>query len=507
MAEAGVHDTVGGRTWVGIVATHAERGPDRAALRFEGEELTYGELAAAAAGVAAGLAERGAGAGDGIGLWLDTSTAFPVALLGAHSLGLVVSPVSTRLSDAEVERQLEHAGARFVIVDAPRVDLARRWAERSGATVIDAGQLAGFRARGGVLDATAIGADDVATLMYTSGTTAHPKGVILSHGNYVYNSEVLKRLYAYGPDDIGLSYFPLYHMNGHNYQLVTWLCAGACVHLQSRFSASGFGRQLVETGATICSVNSTHVKMILAHPETPDDARNSLRMAKFGMSLDGKRIAEFERRFGVQLCGSYSQTEAIAPVVFNPTEGLRKPEALGLPVLGYTLRIVGEDGKPSPDGTIGEIQVACASRHGISPGYFKDEAASEDLRVDGWWRTLDLGSFDADGFLHYQGRIKDMIKRSGFNVAAAEVERVLEQHPEVELAAAVGVPDEMHEEAIKALIVRRAGAGLDEKTLNAHCERELADYKVPSEYDFVDDLPKTAAGKVDKRAVKELVGL
>jgi crotonobetaine/carnitine-CoA ligase len=504
------HDVVGSRTWMGIVRTHAERAGARTALRDAAGAWTYAELVRAADGLAAALLERGAAPGDAVAVYMDTSAYVAVAVLAAHTAGLVVVPVSTRLTEEEVRRQLDHCEARLVIADDALAPAVQDWAAEHGAPLVVHG--ADGRSRleeligGPPAELPPVGPDQLATIMYTSGTTAHPKGVMLSHGNYVYNAEVLKRLYAYGPSDVGLSLFPLYHMNGHNYQLTTWLTAGAEVVLAPRFSASGFARQLMESRATITSLNSTHVKMILSRPPGPEDRAHRLRMVKFGMSLDTDRIAAFEARFGVELCGSYSQTEAIAPIVFNPPEGLRKAESLGIPVLGTVIRLLDEHGEDVAPGEAGEIVVGCASRHGVCLGYHRDEEATAAARRDGWWHTQDLGRFDEDGYLWFAGRLKDMIKHSGFNVAAAEVERVLNAHPDVADSAVIGVPDDVYDEAIKAIVVLRDGAALDGEGVKAHCRDALAAYKVPQLVELVGDLPRTAAGKVDKRVVRERHG-
>jgi crotonobetaine/carnitine-CoA ligase len=511
-----VYDSVAGRTWTGILRRHAERDANKPAVRSGSERWSYGELVQAADALAAALLERGLCRGDVVAVMLDTSVYVPAAVAAIHSAGLVLVPVSTKLPAAEVRHQLEHAEARLVIADAERLELARQWAVVGDRGLLTVGvSAADARGADRVEDLIAQQASapdveidpfDLATIMYTSGTTSHPKGVMLSHGNYVYNTELLKRLYGYGPDDVGLGVFPLFHMNGHNYQMVTWLTAGAEAVLMPRFSASGFSRQAVEFGATVASLNSTHVKMILSKPRVAADSEHKLRMVKFGMSLDPARIAEFEAIFGVRLHLSYSQTESIGPIVFNPPEGLGKPEALGLPVLGATLRLVDEDGADVGRGEVGEILLKTASPHGVCLGYHKDPEATAAARLGDWWRTQDLGRFDEDGFLWFAGRRKDMIKHSGFNVAAAEVERVLNAHPDIADSAVIGVPDEIHDEAIKAIVVLRDGVGLELETVRAYCSGELADYKLPGILEVTGELPRTAAGKVDKRVVRERHG-
>lgn len=509
-------DVVGRRTWFSIVDEHARRRGTKIAINFDGvERLTYGDLAAATRAVAASLADRGVSRGAVIGLVSGTCIEFPIAVMAAHRLGAVVVPVSTRLRREEIEHQLGHCGASVVIADNDNALVGREWAARTRARYLGAApdaarsgedSIRSLMSGSGKLDDVDVVPDDLATIMYTSGSTGHPKGVMLTHGNYVYNSEVLKRLYGYSPLDVGLSFFPLCHQNGHNYQLATWLTAGSEVVLLPRFSASRFAEQVAHFGATITGLISTHVKMILAQEPTRHDRDHRLRMVKYAMDLDLERFRAFEERFRVELQGSYSQTELIAPVTFNPPEGLRKVDSIGIPVLGVALRVVDQSGKDLPPGESGEMLVRPASRHAICGGYLGENQPLDNLGDDGWWRTLDLGRFDEDGYLYFTGRVKDMIKRGGFNVAAAEVERVLNMHVGIHEAAVIGVPDDMREEAVKALVIPAGHRDLGADEVRQFCAERLAAYKVPELIEFVVELPRTDAGKIDKRACRELYG-
>jgi crotonobetaine/carnitine-CoA ligase len=236
--------------------------------------------------------------------------------------------------------------------------------------------------------------------------------------------------------------------------------------------------------------------MILAQERTQAEREHRLRLVKFGMNLEIDRMVEFEDRFGVELCGSYSQTELVGPVTFNPPEGLRKLDSVGIPMLGVQIKVTDENGDQLPIGGRGEIMVRSISRHGRCRGYLGDEHSRDTVFADDWWHTLDIGAFDKDGYLYITGRVKDMIKRAGFNIAAAEVERVLDAYPGIMESAVIGVADPMRDEA----------DSIDPADIREFCSAQLAEYKVPEIIQFVSELPHTEVGKVDKGACRVRFG-
>jgi crotonobetaine/carnitine-CoA ligase len=246
--------------------------------------------------------------------------------------------------------------------------------------------------------------------------------------------------------------------------------------------------------------------MIMATPERPDDADTPLRCVPYGLNVPPAMWEGFERRFGAPLCNIYGLTEAVAIATAAPVHGDRRIPSVGRPGRGRAIGIFDDDGKQLPPGAEGEIRIRGERGVSLMVGYHgrPEETAAA---IDGdWLRTGDLGRLDDDGYLYFVDRAKDVIKRSGENVSASEVERVLSEFAGVAEAAVVGRPDPVRDEAVVAFVVAAAGV-LDTAALDAHCRTQLARFKVPEEYVVVEGLPKTSIGKVEKKALRQrLVG-
>ena len=281
------------------------------------------------------------------------------------------------------------------------------------------------------------------------------------------------------------------------------LVTGASVAMAAKFSASGWGRQAAELGATLASLFAAPIRMILASAERPHDRGNRLRATLFAQNLTVAQAADFCRRFGTPLLQLYGMTETIAPPTCNPLYGEQRPESIGPPIAGVRLRVVGEDGHDVPAGAPGELLVGGQPGRTLMAGYLNRPDATEQALRDGWLHTGDLVRVDANGYLYFVDRAKDMIKRAGENVAASEVERVLNEHPGVFESAAVGVPDAIRDEAIVVHVVRKPAASVTEQELAAWCTERLARFKVPSAIRFTGELPRTSVGKIRKEVLRQ----
>ena len=270
-----------------------------------------------------------------------------------------------------------------------------------------------------------------------------------------------------------------------------------------RFSASTFGQTLVDNDATYVPLNSTHVKMILQTPETEFDRAHRVRRMMLGLTLSSEDFLAFEQRFNTTLMGTYGLTESLGIVVIGEASGPRRVASAGRIARGYTIRIVDDNGDDVGPGEPGEALVRSEQRHGATLGYFKDPAKTAEVFQDGWLRTGDVVRIDADGFVWFVERKKDMIKRSGFNVAAAEVERVIRTVAGIADVAVVATPDAMREEAIVAFVVPEPGGSVDVEAVFGTCDRELADYKRPQYVEVVDALPLNFLGKIERKKLRE----
>jgi len=498
------------------------------------DEVTgWAAIAARAEAVAARLAGLGVRPGDRVGLFGLNSLDYIVALAGVARLGAVCVPLNALLTAPEIAWQLGDAGAVALIGEA---DAAGRLDEAAGPAGLTGPRLAFRGDAAGWLPLEAAGAggapadlppppgpDDVFEILYTSGTTGHPKGVMLSHRSMASEADNVASYWAARPDDVFLAVLPLFHVNAQLVTLLPALDRGARLVVARSFSAGAWIDLVRRHGVTISSIVGTQVRMIMATPERPDDAGTALRCVPYGLNVPPEMWAGFERRFGAPLCNIYGLTEAVAIATAAPVHGDRRIPSVGRPGRGRAVGIFDEDGKELPAGSVGETRIRGERGVSLMVGYHgrPDETAAAFARGTGgdpptgaaaaangsdWLRTGDLGRLDEDGYLYFVDRAKDMIKRSGENVSASEVERVLSEFPGVAEAAVVGRPDPIRDEAVVAFVVP-AGAALDAGSfdigaLDGHCRARLARFKVPEEYVVVDALPKTSIGKIEKKALR-----
>jgi carnitine-CoA ligase len=353
-------------------------------------------------------------------------------------------------------------------------------------------------------DAGRVSPRDVAAVLYTSGTTSRPKGVLVTHANYLHAGTVVAKHLQVSPDDRWLVVLPLFHANAQYYSSMSALIAGASIAVMARFSASRWAQQAARHSATLASLFAAPIRMILGQPGSPTDAVNNLRAVIFSQNVTDSQLQQFESRFGAPLLQLYGMTETIAPPILNPLHGERRNMSLGQPTLGARLRVVDVAGHDVPAGTTGELLVHGRPGVTLMAGYLDDEDATAAALKGGWLRTGDNVRVDPDGYIHFVDRAKDMIKRAGENIAAGEIEAVVNAHPAVFECAVVGVPDELRDEAIKLFVVTKAGAAASQDEILAWCEERLAKFKVPSFIEFTDALPRTPVGKIRKDVLRNM---
>lgn len=484
----------------------ADTTPAKVAVRVDGTgaELSYGELVGRGRSFAAALARSGVGQGDRVVLFLRASLDYAVALLGVHLAGAVAVTVNISSSVDELVYTINACGGSRIVTAASGEPLPAGLLKALGPDV-GAIDVESVETGEDDLPDVSIGPDDLATIIFTSGTTDRPKGVLLSHGNLVWCTDIGRAVYGYTSDDVGLLLHAINLTHGLNYQLITWLAAGATVVIVPHFSASGFNRQIHQHGITVTTLNAFHVRAILATKVADGERDHGLRFVKLGTSssLTEEHLADFERRFDTRLAGgTYASTETVTYVLATPLApaDLTHRKRGGLPVPGYDVRLLDDDGRDVDVGVPGEIALRCNSRFGLCVGYVGDLAGE---RTE-WWRTGDLGVSDEDGFIEFVERSKDMIKRAGYNISPAEVERVLIDHATIREAAVVGVPDAMYDERIVAYVVPEVSGVADGDSLREYCASRLSPYKVPDAIVVRADLPRGAVGKIDKIALRSI---
>ena len=254
---------------------------------------------------------------------------------------------------------------------------------------------------------------DEAAILYTSGTTSRPKGVLVTHANYIYLSEVVSKLMRLGPEDRHLVTLPLFHANAQYYSFMTTLNVGGSAALMPRFSASRFMKQATRHGCTVSSLFAAPMRMMLAQPRDPDEGSNGLRLVIFAQNVTGAQVDEWEERFSAPLLQIYGMTETMGQPLVNPLDYTRDNMSIGMPALGYECRVVDERGNDVPDGVPGELLVKGTPGLTIMKGYFKDEEATARTLRGGWLWTGDVVEVDEEGYFRFVDRAKDMIKRAG----------------------------------------------------------------------------------------------
>ncbi|QOJ00653.1 MAG: AMP-binding protein [Phycisphaeraceae bacterium] len=462
-----------------------DRGPRR------GIELLLAALHAASA------IER-AGSSRTVGVLLPTGAGFPVAALAAWSLGRTVVPLNYLLKRDELEYIITDSGADTVVTAGPMLEFMGY--EPSGARLLRLETLDFKSAPEPRLPARAEH-DDLAVLLYTSGTSGKPKGVMLSHGNLRANMSQIFRYANFSRHDVMLGVLPQFHSFGMTALTLLPLAAGMKVIYTARFVPQKIVRLLREHRPTFfVGIPSMYGALLSVKDAAPDDFA-SLRFAvSGGEPLSGAVADEFHQRFGVRIAEGYGLTET-SPVtnVCLPEEYRRASVGRALPDIEE--RIVDPaTGRSLPVGSEGEIWIKGPN---VMKGYFglPDETAKA-LTPDGFLRTGDMGKLDPDGFLYITGRIKEMLIIAGENVFPREIEEVLDRHPAVAASGVVGIPDPVRGELPLAFVELKEGAAFDKPSIIAHCRANLAGYKVPTDVRHLDALPRSPTGKVLRRALK-----
>ena len=426
--------------------------------------------------------------------------------------GAIFVPMNPALTDDDLAYQLGHCGAALAACGADegerfaallqRIGLAARLLplEDIGAAAADAGEalaLMGVPGAGAALGAEP-GPQAPLVVIYTSGTTGRPKGVLHSHANYVLSAEAFVGRLDLRPEDRLLTVFPLFHINALFYSLGGALAAGACFITARRFSASGFWALAARVRATELNILASLAKILAVRPREEFDASHCIRII-YGGPISAEMFEVYRNEFHVPvLLEGYGMSE-IPAAACNPLHGVQKVGSIGLPgthplVDGpfVEMRVCDESDRPVADGTLGELQVRTPTRF---LGYLNDAEQTQASFGGDWFRTGDLA------------RQKDIIRRHGENISGAELDRVVESHPEVAQAAAIAVPSELGEDEVLVAIVRSPGSALTHEAVAAWCRERLAAVKRPRYLVFVDALPQTPTQRVAKHVLRQDGGL
>jgi acyl-CoA synthetase (AMP-forming)/AMP-acid ligase II len=502
----------GDMNWCAVLAHHASRTPDKALCRMGDTVVTYAGMARNSAELAAGLAARGVAAGDVVGLLSYNSNEFLEVIFAANHLGAIAMPINWRLAAPEVRFILEHSQAKALVCDPSLLELADEATAGMEAAlariVVSADEhpgwtrLAAVRVAGAAPERVRTSGDDVHRLMYTSGTTGRPKGVMLTHANLAWKNLGHMVEFGFTSADVALACGPLYHVGALDLTTTTMIFAGATTIIHKAFDAAAVVDEIERSRVTAIWLAPAMVNSIMALPDIESRDLSSLKLVIGGGEKMPIPLIERLRRVfpSAWFADAYGLTETVSGDTFLDRDStVSKLGSVGRPCLYLELDIWDESGATVPAGERGEIVLRGPK---VFKGYWRDPAATATAFAGGWFHTGDIGVRDEDGYVYIVDRLKDMIISGGENIAGSEVERVLYEHDAVLEAAVVGRPDAKWGEVPIAYVVLRPGSSATPEELVEHCRGKLAKFKVPKDVFLIDVLPRNPSGKILKRELR-----
>jgi O-succinylbenzoate-CoA ligase len=502
--------------WVGVLEHHARRTPHKPLAVSGNDVVNYRAMQERAAAVAGGLQARGVGSGDVVGLLSYNNIEFLTTIFAANHLGAIAMPINWRLAAPELRFILEHSQARALVCDDALVELANDATRElpgdlvrvciSNPPVEGWVRFADLGAESPPAPRASVAGDDLHRLMYTSGTTGRPKGVMLTHANLAWKNYAHIAEFGFTDADVGLACGPLYHVGALDLVTTTMIAVGATTVIHRVFDADAVVDEIERSRVTTVWAAPAMVRAILDVEGVDDRDLSSVRVIiAGGEKMPVPFIERIRRTFpSAWFADAYGLTETVSGDTFLDREHtITKLGSVGRPCQYLELDIWDERGASLPPGVRGEVVLRGPK---VFTGYWRDAEATRTAFAGGWFHTGDIGVRDDDGYLYIVDRLKDMIVSGGENIASSEVERVLYEHAAVVEAAVVGRPDDRWGEVPVAYVVVHADATVSADELIAHCRDQLARFKVPKQVTLIDALPRNPSGKVLKRELRERSG-
>ena len=498
-----------------LIDRNAAFAPDKAAIRFAGRTLTYAGFARRIAAAAKALkAQWGVAPGDRVGVLAFNHPDTLVLLYACARLGAMLVPINWRLAVPEQLYILTDASVKALVVEQALAGIVVPLRQASPEVhvagldfVPDGGITLDTLLEGASGDGRAAGADFNTPLLivYTSGTTGRPKGAVLRQDALIANAAMSQHLHDMTADDHVLTVLPIFHVGGLNIQTTPALQLGATVTLHPRFAPGPTLEAIERERPTLTVLVPATTQAIIEHPGWAGARLDSLRAVATGSTQVPQHLVDALADRGVTVLNVYGSTETCPIAVYARRSGdWRRPGSSGLPGLLCEARIVDDAGREVAAGQAGEVVVRGMN---VFTEYWGDPRATAERLRGGWYHSGDIGTRDADGYFYIHDRKQNLIISGGENIYPAEVERVLLAHPAVAEAAVVGAADAKWQEVPVACIVRRAGVEADPAEIEQFCLKELARYKVPRRYVFLDDLPRNALGKVQHFRLKQQIAM
>lgn len=488
-----------------LLDRHAKHVPDKAYLFTNNDRLTYRDVHACVNALAISFCSLGIQKGDRIALYLRNRPEFVYAWFALNRIGAVMVPINTTLIEKEVSYILNDSAVIGVIgedqdiehildpaiaqCDSIRLCITTGIA-RNGWMSMDS-----LLENGGSFRYDIPNDEDLASILYTSGTTGNPKGVMCPHRYYIHLAQSAKKALELSEKDRLLTCLPLFHMNAQVLTVTTSLLSESSIVLLDKFQPTTFWQQVADYRATVFYYLGSILPLLSKLPETEEEMKNTLRLA-VGAQADPERIVEYETRWKLEMIELFGMTEGGGTV--NHV-GNRRVGSSGIAFENHEIMIVDEMGNPLPAQQAGEIIFTGPS---LTLGYWNNIAETQKAYRDGWMYSGDIGYMDEDGFLYFLDRKKDIIRRNGENISSAEIERVLMAHPKIMEVAAISVPDDLRGEEVKVYVVVKTGERIQAEEIIEWCEPVMAKYKIPRFIEFRASLPKTATQKIQKSVLK-----
>ncbi len=474
-----------------------------------GQHYTYADAERFSARVANCLIGMGLHAGDRVTVQVEKSPQLLFLYLGVLRAGLVFHPLNTAYTREELQYFLEDAAPAAVVCDPARQGMFEELRGSATGTTLMTLDSSG---NGSLVTAAATCTEefvtahnepgDMAALLYSSGTTGRPKGIMLSHDNLGQNTRVLTEFWGFTEHDTLLHALPIFHVHGLFVAIGCVLMSGAAMRWLPAFDVDRVIQALPD--CTVMMGVPTYYTRLLAEPSFGSDCCDGVRLFVSGSApLLADTFEEFRRRTGKTILERYGMSET-GMNTSNPLQGERRAGTVGLPLPGVSLRVVGPDGCELPPGQVGDIQVKGAN---VFSGYWQlPQKTAEDFTADGYFNTGDQGCFDADGYVAIVGRAKDMIITGGLNVYPKEIELLIDDIPGVRESAVIGLPHPDFGEAVTAVVVPEPGAALEAHDIIAHLKALAANFKIPKTVHLVESLPRNTMGKVQKNLLRAQFG-
>jgi long-chain acyl-CoA synthetase len=501
-----------GRSIHDVLLRQAKEGPSRVLLEFGDRKIRYGESVVCASRFASSLRELGIEPGDRVGIMLPNRPEFIFAFYGALMTGATVVPYNVMLKPGEIEHLARDSGTRAIIVqDSLLPDLLEGVAEAPDMEhVIVVGEAPEAElafndmVHQGEPDfrpvVTAL--EDLALLVYTSGTTGRPKGAMLTHANVLSNLAALSEIRPARPGTRVLCVLPLFHCFGLIAQLNLSVMRGDALYLHPRFEAEAVIDALLHRGITQFAGTPTMYFHILNHPKSQGVRFPALQRCGCGgapLPIEIRRA--FRERFGVDITEGYGLSESTVSACGYPEGYPIKSGSVGVPIPGLQIRVIDEHGLELRIGEIGEIALKGPN---IMAGYWNRPEETEKTLVDGWLYTGDLGYIDDQGFVFIVDRKKDLIIKGGYNIYPREVEEAIYQLEEIDMAAVIGVPDDAKGEVVQAIVSLKSGRRFSPEQVMDHLRKTISKYKLPETVTIIDTIPTGPTGKILKRELRQM---